>query len=333
MISMIEKSGTGIEKSGTGIERNGTGIEHRVRRIEKNGTGIRLRGLTAALVMSLASFSSSNLMASDDQLLISQQNDRLSISIHGDEGVAIGAISTSVGSSDYRVIPLFSALRFTDTGSFIQPLVVGSGTGSAGEVVGSGTGAAKEVVGSGTGASKQVVGSGTGAASEVVGSGTGAAGEVVGSGTGAAGQVVGSGTGGADAVCNIGAGFLVVGSGTGAATKVVGSGTGSSKQVVGSGTGSSKQVVGSGTGSSGQVVGSGTGSAGESTGGCSIRPWGFAEVVTDADGAHVMIHKAVDGGLEEHLVAFIAATPHAGGSIDDVFAADGTWSHDFIATP
>lgn len=46
-----------------------------------------------------------------------------------------------------------------------------------------------------------------------------------------------------------------------------------------------------------------------------------------------MIHKVVDGGLEEHLVAFIAAkTPNAdnGGAF---LPADGTWSHDFIATP
>ncbi|MEE4637808.1 MAG: hypothetical protein V2J42_03615 [Wenzhouxiangella sp.] len=323
MTSFIEKSGTGIEKSGTGIEKSGTGIERSGTGIEKSGTGIQMRGLAIAVALSVATFGTSTVMANNDQLLISHQKNHLSISVHGPDGVIIGAAPTSTVSVDYQVIPLFSALRFSEVGSFIQPLVVGSGTGAASEVVGSGTGSSKQVVGSGTGASTQVVGSGTGASTNVVGSGTGAA-----------GQVVGSGTGGVDTFCDIGAGFLVVGSGTGSASEVVGSGTGSAKDVVGSGTGSATQVVGSGTGSAGQVVGSGTGGAGQSLGACSIQPWGFAEVVTDADGAHVIVHKVVDAGLEEHLVAFVAAkTPNLAGGSGAIFPADGTWSHDFIATP
>ncbi|HMA97859.1 MAG TPA: hypothetical protein VKO38_00240, partial [Wenzhouxiangella sp.] len=66
----------------------------------------------------------------------------------------------------------------------------------------------------------------------------------------------------------------------------------------------------------------------------SVQPWGFAEVVTDAEGAHVMVHKVTNAGLEEYLVAFVATeTPNVGGVGSTLFPADGTWSQEFIATP
>ncbi|MFW5927036.1 MAG: hypothetical protein ACOCSR_03205, partial [Wenzhouxiangella sp.] len=93
---------------------------------------------------------------------------------------------------------------------------------------------------------------------------------------------------------------MVVGSGSG--KEVVGSGSG--KEVVGSGSGSSGEVVGSGSGSSGEVVGSGSGSSGEGQSACeAMGVWGFAEVVVDADGVHIVVHKFGEEGLQEFMVA------------------------------
>jgi hypothetical protein len=320
MLTIIEKSGTGIEKSGTGIEKSGTGIERSGTGIGHSSKGDRLRGLAVAMAMTCGALVSTGAVAENDRLLVSHENSKLTISVHGDEGVIIGA--TPSLSSDYAIVPLFSALRFVDGGSFIQPMVVGSGSGSSKHVVGSGSGGTTQVVGSGSGSAGQVVGSGSGAANEVCGIGAGFL--VVGSGSGGAAQVVGSGSGGA---------AQVVGSGSGSAKQVVGSGSGSAAQVVGSGSGSAAQVVGSGSGGASQVVGSGSGGIDGSSSSCKIQPWGFAEVVSDSDGMHVLIHKAGPMGLEEYLVGFLstaAVTVSSGGAFTP---ADGTWSHDFIATP
>lgn len=157
----------------------------------------------------------------------------------------------------------------------------------------------------------------------VVGSGSGASGEVVGSGSGASSEVVGSGSGASGEQCILDPSVMVVGSGSGSSGTVVGSGSG--KEVVGSGSGSSSEVVGSGSGSSSEVVGSGSGASGESRSSCGAAGvWGYAEVLVDSSGVHVIVHEYVNGYFVEQLV----------GLLDSVRAQpSGVSDHDFIAVP
>ena len=300
-MNLIEKSGTGIERSGTGIERSGTGSQFR--------KALFSAILASGLIASSASF------ANESQLMVTNTNGNLLVSLHGSQGVVTGAMPLS--ADGYTVVPLFSAIHIQH-GQSAQTLVLGSGSGAAGEVLGSGSGAAGEVLGSGSGATGEVLGSGSGAAGEVLGSGSGAAGEVLGSGSGAAGEVLGSGSG--------------------AAGEVLGSGSGAAGEVLGSGSGAAGEVLGSGSGAAGEVLGSGSGAAGEAAGTCGIQPWGFAEIVTDSNGMHVMIQRIGPMGLEEHLLGFFAAPSIGSPSLEMVDGRgfdlkDGNWTHDFIARP
>ncbi len=271
MFGVIEKSGTGIGKSGTGVTLG------------------RIGGcLLAAGFLMTAGLSP--LMAQDQSgLKVSQQGDKLMVSIHADHGVIAGMAALDSRHSDYLVVPLYSVLQISDQGELNSPLVQGSGSGTSSN----GCGAGLMVQGSGSGASGESCRS-AGAHLMVQGSGSGASGES----------------------CTPVAGLMVQGSGSGASGESDDS-TGASLMVQGSGSGApapddSEEVMvrGSGSGASSQstdpgllVQGSGSGASGES---CvdSSGLWGVAEILVDASGTHVIVHQVSREGLREYMVAF-----------------------------
>lgn len=336
---MIEKSGTGIEKSGTGIEKSGTGIE-------RSGTGQKLRYLVAAIGLTTALCATTGVMADDSRLLISNQSDHLMITLHGSDGVIVGAATNSSALRGYRLIPLFSALSFSSSGPLLQPLVVATGSGGAPEVVATGSGGAKEVVATGSGGATQVVATGSGGLPQVVATGSGGASQVVATGSGGASQifiscpdggvqVVATGSGGVGEVVATGSGGAkeVVATGSGGIGEVVATGSGGSPQVVATGSGGASQVVATGSGGASQVVATGSGGADQSAGGCGIQPWGFAEVVSDRNGMHVLIHKLGPAGMQEYLVGFVSVPSASLPGSGRFEPEDGTWAHDFLAIP
>jgi hypothetical protein len=141
-------------------------------------------------------------------------------------------------------------------------------------------------------------------------------------------------------------GLLVQGSGSGSAgesdpgndssTLVQGSGSGSSKESVQPG--GQLMVQGSGSGSAGercsggssmQVQGSGSGSAGEAAG-CGVRPWGYAEVVVDRDGTHVIVNRLEQSGAVEYLMAFLPSASGAAVS-GSLRGGQERGTHEFVA--
>lgn len=268
------------------IEKSGTGIE-------KSGTGIAMGRMGSCLLAAgiLLTAGLSPAMA-QPQLQVSQQSDNLMISIHAEHGVVAGMAALDRMQGDYLVVPLYSILQLSEQGDLHSPLVQGSGSGSSSI----GCGAGLLVQGSGSGASGESCGS-TDAQLLVQGSGSGASGES----------------------CTPVAGLMVQGSGSGA--------SGESDQ----GPGGSLMVQGSGSGASGQstdggvlVQGSGSGASGESCAD-STGLWGVAEIVIDPSSTHVVIHRMVDQGLVEHMVA----------STETGMAANHQKVHhaDFVALP
>lgn len=272
MVNVIEKSGTGIERSGTGIEKSGTGIE-------KSGTGVvRATMILAALAAMLLSGIA---LAADTRLAISDKNGHAIVSVHGEDGVMVGASKAPIDGSGYARIPLYSVLQSSNDVFSMGLLVQGSGSGSAGESADSG------------GSSLLVQGSGSGDAGESVEPGS---------------QVLVQGSGSGDA----GESFE----------------TGGQILVQGSGSGSSGESCSNGPGL--LVQGSGSGSSGESAG-CSgsVNIWGYAEVVFDQAGAHVVVNQIQGSRQEEFLVAFL---PGSNGEF--AYSPDrGQNNRGFVATP
>ncbi|WP_376697078.1 hypothetical protein [Wenzhouxiangella sp. EGI_FJ10305] len=252
MVNVIEKSGTGIERSGTGIEKSGTGIE-------KSGTGlVRATVVLAALAAMLLSVTA---LAADTRLAISDKNGHAIVSVHGEDGVMVGASTAPIDGSGYARIPLYSVLQSANDVFSMGLMVQGSGSGSAGESAGS------------RGSSLLVQGSGSGDAGESFENG----GQVL---------VQGSGSGSSGESCSDGPGLL--------------------------------------------VQGSGSGSSGESSG-CSgsVNIWGYAEVVFDQAGAHVVVNQVQGSRQEEFLVAFL---PGSNGEF--AYSSDrGQSNRGFVATP
>jgi len=306
MFDFVEKSGTGIGKSGTGIEKSGTGIARLSVTLVAFAVGLMMGGTA---------------LASDSRLAVSTNNDRAVISVHAEGEVMIGVAAAPLDASGYARIPLYSVLRASDQSFSMGLLVQGSGSGSAGEstaprtfgtlVQGSGSGSAKESAG--TGGQLLVQGSGSGDAQESVGTG----GQLL---------VQGSGSGDAQESVRTGGQLLVQGSGSGDAQESVG--TGGQLLVQGSGSGNAGEHCGGGP--SLLVQGSGSGSAGESAGCASeMDAWGFAEVVVDRSGTHVLIHEFKGGRAEEHLVAFL---PVSNGEVAHSLYR-GSSNHGFVAAP
>lgn len=131
----IEKSGTGIRKSGTGIHRSGTGIHRSGTGIRKSGTGMRVPSFVIALAVFALAFCAPVLAAEPD-ILVSERNDNLMISLHTDEGMFTGAVPLSAGQAGYFQVALHQIAETTDQGMVFSPLVKASGSGNAGESVG-----------------------------------------------------------------------------------------------------------------------------------------------------------------------------------------------------
>lgn len=218
MSIQIGKSGTGINKSGTGINKSGTGIHRSGTGIKKGGTGRRVPSFLLGLAFCAATFTG-QAVAADPDILLSERNDNLMISLHTDEGIFTGATPSAAGTSGYYQVALQQVAAATDEGMVFRTLVKGSGSGDASE------GAEQPV------ASTQVKGSGSGSSGESAG--------VVGGSL----LVKGSGSGNSgESACD------------GAHTLVKGSGSGSSGEAAGQ-IGGSLLVKGSGSGSSGNSAG------------------------------------------------------------------------------
>ncbi|WP_376692559.1 hypothetical protein [Wenzhouxiangella sp. EGI_FJ10409] len=332
MINAIEKSGTGIGKSGTGIEKSGTGIE-------KSGTGSR-RGKWPLLSLAAAALFAAHATASEPEVLVSAGGDQVFVSVHGSDGILVGR-GDMLDDSGYYRIALYSAVGPKGSGAAFEPMVAGSGSGSAGEkcsgssslmVAGSGSGSAGENCRPAPGL--MVAGSGSGSSTEVAGSGSGSSTEVAGSGSGSSTEVAGSGSGSAGERCFGSSSLMVAGSGSGSA----GEGCGAQTMVAGSGSGAAGEgcvggrsdVAGSGSGSATEVAGSGSGSAGEGSGcAAAANAWGVAEVVVDSAGTHVVVHQIKESVAEEYLVAFL---PVSNREVAHSLVR-GSSKHGFVATP
>ena len=299
MFTFVEKSGTGIGKSGTGIEKSGTGIEKSGTGIEKSGTGARPGRWQMLIVAAFALFTGQAL-AAQPQVLVTHGEEEVFVSVHSGEAILVGRVATQDESGYYR-LALYSAVGPAGSGAVLEPQVVGSGSGSSGDASGD------NCLG---GASAMVVGSGSGGSGDACSSGS----EL---------KVVGSGSGGSGDSCDSSeAGLMVVGSGSGDS----GEACGGRKLVVGSGSGDSGEACTGGAWL--EVVGSGSGSSGDSAG-CTVpaHVWGIAEVVLDAGGAHVVVHRILGSRVEEFLVAFLPGSSsevaHSlhGGSSNRAFVA------------
>ena len=304
MFNFVEKSGTGIGKSGTGIEKSGTGIE-------KSGTGT---GRTLWRVLSLAAWVllATQSLAAEPQVLVTNGNDQVFVSVHSDDGILVGRAAT-LDDSGYYQLALYSAVGPVGSDAVFQPLVAGSGSCSSKDVAGSGSGSSTDVAGSGSGSSTDVAGSGSGSSTDVAGSGSGSSTDVAGSGSGNSGEG-----------CYSGARLMVAGSGSGNAGKACG------PQLLVAGSGSGSAGAGCAAGGSLDVAGSGSGSAGES-GTCAYpaKAWGIAEVVVDRSGAHVVIHQIKGSHIEEYLVAFLPALSSEAAHLP----YRGSSNQGFVATP
>ena len=215
MAQYIEKSGTSIERSGTGIEKSGTGIEKSGTGIEKSGTGI---GRIVVMLMAFTAMTLSGLVAADTRLAVSSKNGHMIVSVHGDDGVMLGASATPLDASGYARVPLYSVLQATGDTIAMGLLVQGSGSGSASEKAGPAD-ASTLVQGSGSGDAKESVQ--PGGELMVQGSGSGNAGESAGAAGGRL-LVQGSGSGSAGERCSGRSTLLVQGSGSGASGESAG---------------------------------------------------------------------------------------------------------------
>ncbi len=315
MSNQIKKSGTGIEEQGNAIHRSGTGIHRSGTGIRKGGTGLRLPSLAAGLFVASTALCT-QAIASEPDLLVSERNDNLLISLHSDEGVYTGAVPMAAGDGGYFQVGLHQIAVASESGMVFDPLVKGTGSGDAGESAGSESGLL--VKGTRSGAAGESAGAGDDLL--VKGTGSGSAGEGI---CGNAGVLVkGTGSGNAGERADGESGLLVKGTGSGNAGESAGGG--SDLLVKGTGSGNSGDSVGGGD--FGVLVkGTGSGNAGESNGGCGAGGFDLlAEVVIDADGAHVLIH---DRQGNEQLVGFVAAAHN--NAPDD---RRGT-TRGFVATP
>ncbi|MEE4304656.1 MAG: hypothetical protein V2J19_10915 [Wenzhouxiangella sp.] len=298
MAQVIEKSGTGIGRSGTGIEKSGTGIEKSGTGIEKSGTGIaRLSVMFVALATMMLSGIA---FASDTRLAVSSKNGHAIVSVHGDEGVMIGVSPAAIDAAGYARVPLYSVLQSGEDAFSMGLLVQGSGSGSAGESD-PGNDSSTLVQGSGSGSSKESVQ--PGGQLMVQGSGSGSAGERCSGGSSM--QVQGSGSGSAGEGCSGAPTLMVQGSGSGSA---------------GENCSGAPTLM---------VQGSGSGSAGEAAG-CGVRPWGYAEVVVDRDGTHVIVNRLEQSGAVEYLMAFLPSASGAAVS-GSLRGGQERGTHEFVA--
>lgn len=325
MTRVIEKSGTGIGRSGTGIEKSGTGIGR---------LSVMLIAFTAMTLSGIA-------LASDARLAVSSKHGHAIVSVHGEDGVMIGVSLDAIDEAGYARVPLFSVLQIRGDAFSMGLLVQGSGSGSAGQSD-PGDGSSTLVQGSGSGNSTDSAE--PGGQLMVQGSGSGSAGK------GCSGRstlmVQGSGSGTAGQGCSGAPTLMVQGSGSGSAGSCSGRST---LMVQGSGSGTAGQgcsdvptlmVQGSGSGSAGEgcngrstlmVQGSGSGSARENAT-CAVQPWGFAEVVVDDNGTHVIISRLDrTGAAEEYLMAFLASGSSAVSS--SFRGKEEREAHEFVAVP
>lgn len=302
MFDYIGKSGTGIGKSGTGIGKSGTGIGKSGTGIGKSGTGSWRDGLIVMLVVPLLLTAASLASAAQSpQLFVTQDDVSIMLSIHGPEGIVVGAMPVAGGVEGYHVIALQQSLGFIDDRQGL--LVKGSGSGSSGESD------------CRSDSSLMVKGSGSGSSGEGK-CDPGSSLMVKGSGSGSSGE----------STCDDGGSLMVKGSGSGSYGKGPCDPQGGFGVLVkGSGSGS---VGGCAMGGSGLLVkGSGSGSSGEAMPGCAPL-WGYAELVLDAEGTHIVVHRAGGSGFEEYLVGFIA-------NPDSALADNGTGEtpREFISIP
>lgn len=207
MLSLIQKSGTGIQKSGTGIGKSGTGAPRMLR-----------LSFLAMLLLLLSGFSFAQ---SDAGITLSQTDSGLVVSLHDSTGVYVGQAESV--ADGYYMIPLYSVVSNGRFDHSFETMIHGSGSGAAGESSGgsnsleyhgSGSGSSGKGVGCGS-ASLQYHGSGSGSSNSgqskcrpatgeplYHGSGSGAAGEAAacaraslqyhGSGSGSAGEQAGA---------------------------------------------------------------------------------------------------------------------------------------------
>lgn len=116
--------------------------------------------------------------------------------------------------------------------------------------------------------------------------------------------VRGSGSGSSDEGCVEAGELMVRGSGSGSSDEKVS--TGGELMVRGSGSGNSDEAHDA-HGDGLMVRGSGSGNSDESVSGCETA-WGVAEVVVDAGGMNLLVHRIDEAGMSEFLVGHVAAS-------------------------